>query len=345
MIENIKVAVLGAGQMGSGMMKLILEKEGLELVGGCDTRNRATAARQFPGKNGSVDIAMYHDLATMVTAARPNIVLQATCSKVIEAVDDILFLVEHGVNVISIAEEMSFPSCESPELAEKIHNAAMANKVTVLGTGINPGFVLDLLAITLSGVCYRVDSITAQRINDLSPYGPTVLNSQGVGITPEAFRAGVKDGSVVGHFGFPESIAMISKALGWKIDRIEQSREPIISEVERQSDFVKILPGMTAGCNHTATAYIGDKPVIRLIHPQQVHPHLGDVTTGDYIEIHGEPNIKLSGSPEIPGGIGTTALAVNMIPRVISATPGLKSMIDLPVPAAIMGDARFLVNA
>jgi len=345
MIENIKVAVLGAGQMGSGMMKLILEKQGLELVGACDTRNTAKTFRQLKVRDSVVDIAIYNSLDDMITTTRPHIVLQATCSKVVEAVNDILFLVGHGINVISIAEEMSFPRCEAPELAEKIHNAAVANRVTVLGTGINPGFVLDLLAITLSGVCYRVDSITAQRVNDLSPFGPTVLNSQGVGITPEAFRTGVRDGSIVGHFGFPESIAMIARALGWKIDRIEQSREPIVSEVERQSDFVKILPGMTAGCNHTATAYIGDRPVIRLIHPQQVHPHLGNVTTGDYIEIHGEPDIKISGSPEIPGGIGTTALAVNMIPRVISAMPGLKSMIDLPVAAAIMGDARILAEA
>jgi len=344
MTENIRVAVLGTGQMGSGMMKLILEKVGLDLVGGCDTRNNEAVAREFSGINGTTSVTIYNQLETMIDATKPQIVLQATCSKVVEAVSDILVLANHGINVISIAEEMSFPSCESPELAEKINAAARDNNVTVLGTGINPGFVLDLLAITLSGVCCRVDSITAQRVNDLSPYGPTVLNSQGVGITPEAFRAGVKDGSIVGHFGFPQSISMIAKALGWTIDRIEQSREPIVSEVERQSDFVKILPGMTAGCNHTATAYIGDKPVIRLIHPQQVHPHLANVTTGDYIEIKGNPDIKLSGTPEIPGGIGTTALAVNMIPRVISAAPGLKSMIDLPVPAAIMGDARAMVS-
>lgn len=340
MSDKIRVAVLGTGQMGSGMMKLILGKQGFELVAACDTRNAGKETRQLPGLAEHVDVDIYSKLETMLNKAQPQIVLQATCSKVVEAVDDILTLVENGVNVISIAEEMSFPSCEAPELAEKINMAAVANKVTVLGTGINPGFILDLLAITLSGACYKVESITAKRVNDLSPYGPTVLNSQGVGVSPEAFRAGVEDGSIVGHFGFPESIAMISKALGWKIDRIEQNREPIISEVERESEFVKISPGMTAGCNHTATAFMGDKAVIRLIHPQQVHPHLGNVTTGDYIEIKGEPDINISGSPEIPGGVGTTALAVNMIPRVLNADPGLKSMSDLPVPAAIMGDAR-----
>jgi hypothetical protein len=338
--NNIRVAVLGTGQMGSGMMKLILEKQGMELVGACDTRNDGFETRTFTGAAGGVAVGIYNNLDAMLKEARPDIALQATCSTVSEAEKDIHTIIKNGINVISIAEEMSFPAAESPELGEKINKAALANNVTVLGTGINPGFVLDLLAIALSGVCYKVDCIIATRINDLSPYGPTVLNSQGVGITPEKFAEGIADGSIVGHYGFPQSIGMIAKALGWKIDRIEEHREPIVSEVERESEFVKILPGMTAGCNHTATAYMDGKPVIKLIHPQQVHPHMGDVTTGDYIEIKGSPDIKLSGSPEIPGGVGTQALAVNMIPRVLNAAPGLKSMIDLPIPAAIMGDAR-----
>jgi 4-hydroxy-tetrahydrodipicolinate reductase len=91
---------------------------------------------------------------------------------------------------------------------------------------------------------------------------------------------------------------------------------------------------------HTAVAYRTGKPVITLIHPQQVHPHLEGVETGDSIEIHGTPDVRLAGSPEIPGGLGTVALAVNLIPRALDAAPGLHSMADLPVPAAMLGDAR-----
>jgi 4-hydroxy-tetrahydrodipicolinate reductase len=137
---------------------------------------------------------------------------------------------------------------------------------------------------------------------------------------------------------------MIAKALVWKIDRIEQTRVPIVSSVERTTEFVKITPGLTAGCEHTAVAYMNDKPLITLIHPQQVHPHLENVETGDYIAIKGTPNVSFSSGPEIPGGIGTIALAVNMIPHVINSEPGLKTMAELPVPAAIMGDIRELIN-
>jgi len=126
---------------------------------------------------------------------------------------------------------------------------------------------------------------------------------------------------------------MIARALGWNITKIEEERKPIISNVYRETPVVKVEPGMVAGCNHSAKAYVGDKCVIELYHPQQIHPHLEGVETGDYIEIYGDININLSIKPEIPGGKATIAIATNMIPIVIGAQPGLKCMADLPVPS------------
>ena len=345
MEDKLKVAVLGTGQMGSGIVRLLIRKRGLEIVGVYARRaDRAGVdVGEAIGHGTKIGVELTNDLPGMLSSAKPDVVIQATCSRVEQAAVEIKTAVQGKANVISIAEEMAYPSYEAPGLSEEIRKLAMENKVTVVGTGINPGFVLDLLVISLTGVCCNVESITARRINDLSPYGPSVLQTQGVGITPEAFKKGVADGSVVGHFGFPESISMIAKALGWKIDKIEQTRDPIVSKVHRETEFVKIEPGLTAGCTHTAKGYMDDKPVIHLIHPQQVHPHLEDVKTGDYIDIKGEPNVNFSSGPEIPGGIGTIALAVNMIPQVVTSLPGLKTMADLPAPAAIMGDVRQLI--
>ena len=346
MQDKLKVAVFGTGQMGSGIIRLLMRKQGVELVGvyGRRADRAGVDVGEAIGLDEKLGVALTADLPGMLSSAKPDVVIQATCSRVEQAADEIKTAVQGGANVISIAEEMAYPSYEAPGLSEEIHQLAMENKVTVAGTGINPGFVLDLLVISLTGVCYNVESITARRINDLSPYGPSVLQTQGVGITPEAFKKGVEDGSVVGHFGFPESISMIATALGWKIDKIEQTRDPIISKVHRETQFVKIEPGLTAGCTHTAKGYMDGKPVIHLIHPQQVHPHLEDVQTGDYIEIKGEPDVNFSSGPEIPGGIGTIALAVNMIPQVVTSLPGMKTMADLPAPAAIMGDVRQLIE-
>ena len=346
MDDPVRVVVLGTGQMGSGIIKLLLEKRGVKLVG-VHAQRAQRAGREVGdvvGLGRDIGLRVTHDLPELLQRTQPHLAIQATCSTVAAALDDVSMALRHGTHVISIAEEMAYPACAAPDQAEAIHALAVAHGVSVVGTGINPGFVLDVLVIALTGVCARVDAITATRVNDLAPYGPSVLRSQGVGLSPAAFRQGVADGSVAGHIGFPESISMIANAVGWRIDRIEQQREPIISTVTRRTPFVTINPGQTAGCEHTAVAYRQDTPVIRLHHPQQVQPHLENVATGDRIEIYGEPSLHVASSPEIPGGIGTIALAVNMIPRVLTAAPGLYTMADLPVPAAMMGDVRTLMQ-
>jgi 4-hydroxy-tetrahydrodipicolinate reductase len=340
--DAVRVVLLGTGQMGTAAARILCTKQGLELVGVVARRpDRAGRdAGEVLGLPAPLGVAVTNDLAATLIATHPDVVLQTTCSRVAQAEPELVTCIEAGANVVSIAEELAYPWAGSPAAASRLDELARAHDVTVLGTGVNPGFVLDLLVIALTGVCAHVESITATRVNDLSPYGPTVLSTQGVGLTKEAFLAGVADGSVVGHFGFPESIAMIAAALGWEIDHVDQTREPIIATVRRETPFVIVEPGNVAGCRHTAVAYVGDRPVITLVHPQQVCPEREGIATGDTIEIVGEPPVRLSGSPEIPGGTATAALSVNMIPRVLDAPPGLVSMADLPVPGAIEGDVR-----
>ncbi len=341
MADAVRVAVLGTGQMGSGIARLVLDKPGMTLVGAYARRAERAGIDlgQVIGLEGQLGLAIESDLARMIGTARPHIAIQATCSRLDDAMPEITTLLQHGVNVISIAEQMAWPAATSPDTASHLHRLAVEHGASILGTGINPGFVLDLLIVALSGVCLEVESIAASRVNDLSPYGHTVLSSQGVGLTPEQFRRGLEQGTVVGHYGFAESIQLIAAALGWEIERIEQTREPIISTVPRQTPHIRIESGQVAGCHHRAIAYRDGRPVITLDHPQQVLPGAEGTETGDRIEIRGTPDVQLAGSPEIPGGQGTIALAVNMIPRVLDAAPGLCTMLDLPVPAAMPGGA------
>jgi 4-hydroxy-tetrahydrodipicolinate reductase len=328
--------------MGSGVIRLLEAKAGVRVVGvyGRRARERAVDAGVAAGLGRRLGFDLSRDLDALLEQTRPHVAIQATCSTVREAEPEISTLLRHGVNVISIAEEMAFPAHSEPAIAAALDDLARRHGATLVGTGINPGFVLDLLIIALSGVCQRIETISARRINDLAPYGPTVLASQGVGLTPGGFAAGIAAGRVVGHFGFPESLSMIGAALGWRIERIEQSREPIVSSVRRETPFVVVEPGCVAGCLQTAVAWVEGRPAIRLVHPQQIHPQLGDVETGDFIDIAGEPNLHLAIRPEIPGGIGTVSLAVNLIPRVLQSEPGLRTMADLPLPAAVLGDMR-----
>jgi 2,4-diaminopentanoate dehydrogenase len=342
-MKQIRVLQWGLGAMGSGMAKLMLEKSGLKIVAAIDGRP------DYVGKDLGEVLAVGKKLGVIVTnkpedvlnKQKVDVVVIATTSWLKDQIPDLRKILNAGLNCVSIAEEMSDADAQNPKFAKELDKLAKKNGVTIVGTGVNPGYVLDLLVVALTAGNHNVERIEASRVNDLSPYGPTVMNSQGVGTTPEQFRAGIADGSIVGHVGFPESIHMISDALGLGVDRIEQSREPIISKVHRETPYVKVEPGMVAGCSHIGIGYHGDKEVIKLIHPQQIHPKLDNQDTGDYINIYGRPEIHMSIKPEIAGGIATEGIAVNMIPLVFAATPGLKRMIDLPVPAALMGDSAY----
>ena len=345
--ENpIRVLLLGTGQMGAGITGLLRTRQGLKLVGAYGRRAHRAGMDlgQAVGLEQKLGIPISNNLTMLIEQCRPDVAIQATCSKIVDAADEIRTLVQHSVHVVSIAEEMAYPACSAPAFAKEIHDLALSRKVGVVGTGINPGFVLDLLVLTLTGVCADVQSITAQRVNDLSPYGPSVLASQGVGLDLEQFHQGLAEGTVAGHFGFPQSIHMIADVLGWQLDDIQESREPIVSTVRRTTPFVTVEKGQVAGCFHQAMALRQGVPVITLIHPQQIHPHLEGVTTADTIEIDGSPKLRLSLSPEIPGGTATCSLAVNTIPRLLGAGPGLLCMADLPVVAAMAGSRRDLIR-
>lgn len=344
-MEKIKVVQWGLGNMGGGSAKMALQKEGLAVVGAI-AQSAGKAGQDLGaylglGKNG---VIISNDAAEVLARTRPDVVMHSTNSFTSQVYEEIKLIVQSGCNCITIAEEMASPAAREPELARKIDELAKENGVTVLGTGINPGFVLDLLIVALTGPCLQVKKIKASRVNDLSPFGATVMRTQGVGTTLEEFRRGVADGSIVGHIGFPESISLIGKALGWEIEKVEQTREPIISNVYRKTPHVKVEPGMVAGCRHCAKGYVNGEVLIELEHPQQIHPGQEGVETGDYIWIEGTPSINMAIKPEIPGGLGTIALTVNMIPQVIKARPGLTSMLELPVPAALMGDVRKMLE-
>ncbi|NLK43085.1 MAG: NADP-binding protein [Tissierellia bacterium] len=345
--EKVKVIVWGLGAMGKGVVEMLLSKKGVDIVGAVVRGDKiGKSMYELTGieRGGRPDLiaGSYEDV---IKEGAADVVVIATDSYTKTSFDKIKYCLERKINVVSTAEEMAYPQAQSPELAKEMDRIAKENGVTVLGTGINPGLIMDLLVITLTGACIDVETIKAERVNNLSPFGPTVMHGQGVGITVEEFNKRVAENNLDGHIGFPESIRMIADALGWKLsDEIELERAPIISSVYRKAPYAEVQPGDVAGCNMKGYGYVDGELKIEMLHPQQVEPQLEGGTTGDYITIKGTPNINMQIKPEVPGGIGTIAMTVNMIPHVINSRPGLKTMIDLPVPRAIMGDMRELIE-
>jgi hypothetical protein len=328
----IKVAVWGTGMMGQGLLAFLLDRpKDVELTGVIVT-NPAKEGKTVGELLGrACDVKMTTDFAS-VLAEKPDVVCICTQSFLHEITDQVEPCVKAGCNVISIAEKLAYPWASDPAWADRFDALAKEHGVSILGTGINPGFILDAMIVMWTSIGLRVDKIEAQRVNDLSPFGPTVMKTQGVGTTVAEFEAGVADGSIVGHIGFPESIHLIGRALGWKFDRVEETREPIVTTIERSTPHVTVRAGDVAGCKQIGRGYIGDELKIELVHPQQIHPHMEGVSTGDYIKIIGDPMVNMVNSPEIPGGKGTYASTGNYIPLIVDAQPGMLTVVDLPLP-------------
>lgn len=344
--RKVQVLLIGFGAMGSGMARMLLNKKGVEIGAVCDMHPERVGKSIFSllrvERGDHPEVLVRNSIEEALEEAEgADIALLATDSFTRKAFDKIILLVERGLNVISTAEEMAYPKAGEPELAAQIDAAAKAHGVSVLGTGINPGLIMDLLVVLMTGASIDIDSIRAERVNSLSPFGPAVMEEQGVGLSPEAFAAGAADGTLAGHVGFNESVNMIADAIGWKLSSaVEQSMEPIVSSVPRKTEYIEIKAGDVAGCSMRGRGLVEGEPRIEMVHPQQIEPELEGTDTGDYVTIKGTPDINLQIKPEVPGGIGTIAMCVNMIPQVINASPGLKTMLDLPVPRAILGDMR-----
>ena len=343
-MENVKVAIWGFGAMGSGIAEVLLRKQGVDIVGVCDNHESRVGLNICDLLNVSSEscptVTVKEDIREVVTRRSADICILATDSFVKKAFGKLVYLLEQGVNVITTAEEMCFPQEKYPEESAELDRIAKENGVTVLGTGINPGLVMDLLAICLSGAMTDVESVLCRRVNSLSPFGPAVMEEQGVGLAPEEFEKRARNGTLAGHVGFAESAGMLNRALGLGMDEFRQHMSPIIAETDRKSPYGEAKTGTVAGIDMRGQGFAGGRPVISMEHPQQIEPEAEGTQTGDIIVLEGNPRIRMEIKPEIDGGIGTIAMCVNCIPLVINARPGLVTMLDLPVPRAVMGDYR-----
>ena len=345
-MENVKVIIWGLGAMGGGMADMLLKKKGVEIVG-------------VAGRGAKIGTSMYDYIKTE-RGDRPDVLIQAAEDVIKPGAADIVllctdsftknafprlkFIMEQGINVITSAEEMAYPKAQSPELAEELDKIAKANGVSCLGTGINPGHIMDLLVLVMTGCLVDVEEITSRRVNSLSPFGPAVMEEQGIGISVEEFNERKANGTMAGHVGFAESTMMICDALGWKWDEFGQDMEPIVTAVDRKSTYGFAAAGQVAGVAMKGWVNIDGERKIDMDHPQQIEPEQVGVHTGDYVILDSVPPVNMVNTPEIEGGIGTMAMIMNCIPHCINAAPGLKTMIDIPVPHAIMGDFRDFID-
>jgi len=338
-MEKVRVVLYGVGAVGSSIAKFLVQKEGVEIVGAIDVAEDKVGKDlgEVLGVGKRVDIAVSNNPDAVFSKVKVNILIHATASFLKQVYPQIAKALEHGVNVVSTCEELAYPYATEPELAHKLDELAKENGVTVLGTGINPGFLMDTLVITLTSVCQKVERIKVTRVINAATRRVPFQKKIGAGLPIKEFRNRIKRRIITGHVGLEQSISMIADALGWKLDEIEvDPAEPVVAKARVEGKAIQVEPGQVAGLKQRARGVKEGKEVITL----DFHAYMGAEEEYDSITIEGTPSIRVKIAPCVHGDLGTVAMIVNSIPRVINAQPGLVTMKDLPVPSAVLIDMR-----
>jgi len=237
----------------------------------------------------------------------------------------VIEILEAGLDIVSTAEELSFPWLSHPDEAAEVDAAAKRAGKTVLGTGVNPGFLMDSLPLNLTAICQRVDRLDITRAMNASIRRGPFQAKIGSGMTVEAFNAKMAQGRM-GHVGLPESMDMLFHTLGRDMVRYESSVEPVVAERLTKTEHFEVQPGLVRGLKQVARGYTAEGEFVTLTFIAV----LDGEEDGDTIKISGKPDleVKLKGTN---GDIATVAIAVNAIRRVQAAAPGLVTMRDLPI--------------
>jgi 4-hydroxy-tetrahydrodipicolinate reductase len=326
----VRVLHVGLGPIGAGIVRQVAGRRGLTIVGAVDI-DAAKAGHDLGdvvGLGRKLRVKVEPDLRAALETSAPDVVLLCTSSALKTVAPQIETILKAKKAIVSTTEELAYPWYNQRRLASAIDTAARRAKVAVLGTGVNPGFVMDALPITLTGVCERVDRITIARIQDARIRRLPFQQKIGSGLTRDQFAARVQQ-KTVRHVGLTESIAMIAAAVGWKLDRVTDEIRPKIAEARVSSEFLTVEAGLVCGIIQDGVGYVGAAPRIRL----HMEAYLGAPESYDSTEIEGVPNLSMKIAGGVHGDIATTSIAVNSIAKVLEAPPGLHTMRTLPIPS------------
>ncbi len=332
MNKKFTVIQIGLGAMGKLITKLLLKRKNLHLKGVVDIDP------QFNGKKLShffditddQDLIIESDSEPIISKEKVDVVIIATSSSLEKISLIIKKAIQSGSNVISICEELSYPFQYYPKLSEELHQLAKSQGVSIVGTGINPGYLMDLLPIVITAPCQSLESIKVTRMMNSAKRREPFQRKIGTGLTTEDFHKKISNKKITGHVGLSQSIQMIVGALGIEYDEIlEFPPKAIISENEFITSYGENVPkGYVCGLQSKAIAKKQGKEMIIL----DFVAFAGDHEEYDSVIIEGNPNIQQKIIGGVHGDIGTAAMVANLIPNVVAAKPGLLTMKDLPVP-------------
>lgn len=326
--KKIRAIQYGLGPIGLATAKLILTKPDMEIVGAVEI------AKEMVGKDlgevlGVEPLGVHiTDNPELLFAKVPaDVVIHTTGSRLNRVAGQLEEILRGGKNIVSSTEELLFATPENAEASATIDKLARKAGVTVLATGVNPGFVMDALPLTLTGVCMEVREVHVERVVDAGTRRYPLQRKIGAGMTPELFREKVAEGAM-GHVGLRESLYLVADRLHLALDDVRETVEPVIAEKPLKTDHFELKPGDVAGIRNIGEGYREGKKIVTL----DLRMYIGAETPHDSIRIVGTPDLTLRIEGGVAGDQATAAILVNSIAAVIAAAPGLFTVKDLPAP-------------
>lgn len=331
---TIRVLQVGLGPIGAEVARQLASRRGFRLVGAVDIDPAKIGrdAGEVLGLGRRLKVPVTERAAKSIRACSPDIAVVCTSSRLRDALPLFEEILARKVPIVTTTEEAAYPSRANRRFARQLDEAARRGRAAVLGTGVNPGFAMDALPIALTAVCERVDRIEVHRVQDARIRRLPFQQKIGAGLTAEAFQREVEDGSVR-HVGFTESIQMIGDAMGWRLDRITDEVMPRIADRPVTGDRLSVGAGRVCGIVQQGVGYVAGDPRITL----RLEAYLGAEQPYESVLIEGSPRIHSRIEGGIHGDVATAAMAVNAIPAVIAAPPGLRTMRDMRLPSFFPG--------
>ncbi|WP_425392238.1 hypothetical protein [Ekhidna sp.] len=326
-MHEIKICQVGMGPLGIKIAEFIQSRKGVKTIAAVDKNPELIGkALQDLKENLTSEVIIKESISAVLKDQKPDAVILTTVSSMTGIVPQIKEIIEHGIPVVSTCEELSFPWEANPELAKELNDEAIKHGVAVLGTGVNPGFLMDALPAFLTGICQDVSSVRVSRFQNASFRRVPFQKKIGAGLSIKEFEARKQEGTLR-HVGLTESIQLIANALGWKLDKVTDEISPVIAETAYNSNGVSVEKGNARGVCQIGSGYIDGTRKIELVFQATI----GEAESYDEVHIEGSPTIKSRISDGVNGDIATCAITINAVRSLLKSSPGLRTMSDIPM--------------
>lgn len=332
--ERHRMMLVGLGATGVAIGRSLARRRDCELVAAIDV-DPARVGRDLGdvlgGPRSGVEVVGSIDDLPVTSVPPADVAIVATTSLLSALEPTVTPLLERGTNVVSICEELGYPHERHGEIADRLDRVATRNGVSIMGTGCNPGFLMDTLPLLLSGLTQRVDRVEIRRTASMSGYD-AILAKFGLGETVEAFDAAQSQGMIVGHIGFEEAAGALAAGLGWTLDEIvvDPVRPAFVAPETRHGVHREIAAGTVAAVVHTARGYRDGECLIDLAIHFGIFEDGDPVEPGDHWRIHGEEQlIEIAAPGGFDSFLSTVSVASNVATALVDAAPGLRTMADI----------------